>query len=135
MNPIPIQVARQHQTDVSSPSRAGKVLPEGDTRWVLAARACLAAHKAAQIDPVTRERLVASGMRLGLSPIHAAAIVGIGEMAASRGGLNAADAERLAMLPEPASPGNGSARMEMFLRGTIVLLVVTAVVLFVLRWT
>lgn len=133
MNPIPIQTARQHQSDRSGPARARPVLPETDVRWILAARACLAAHGASQIDPEARERLSDWGRRHGISPIHAAAIIGMGEMAAARGGLGRADAERLATFPDPTptfclpGPGRGY-------QAVIIALAILAGLLFVIRW-
>lgn len=101
MNPIPIQTARMTQ---SGPSRSSPMLPETDARWVLAARACLAATGSSQINPEARERLGDWARRQGIAPIHAAAIIAMGEMAAANGGLSRADAARLATLPEPVPP-------------------------------
>ncbi len=133
MNPIPIQTVRQQQSSRRGPSPARTVLPQTDARWVLAARACLAATGPAQIDPQARERLVVWGRRHGISPIHAAAIIAMGEMAAARGGLGRSDAERLATLPEPArtlglrGPGRG-------LHAIILALAFIAAAVAVWRW-
>jgi hypothetical protein len=133
MNPIPIQTARQHQAARSGLPTARPVLPETDTRWILAARACLAAHGPAQIDPEARQRLTDWGRRHGISPIHAAAIIGMGEMAAARGGLGRADAERLATFPEPAPifPIAGPGRVY---HAVVIALALVAAGLFVVRW-
>jgi hypothetical protein len=133
MNPIPIQTARQHQTDRPGLPRARPVLPETDARWILAARACLAAHGAAQMDPGARERLADWGRRHGISPIHAAAIIAMGEMAAARGGLDRADAERLATLPEPV-PSFSLAGPGRVYDAVIIALALVAGLLFVIRW-
>lgn len=108
-------------------------LPPGDARWILAARACLVADKPAQMDPDARARLTAWGVRRGVAPIHAAAIIAIGEMAASRGGLTPDDAARIAALPEPAGPSSGDA-MGWILALVIAGLAVVAAALVVLRF-
>lgn len=133
MNPIPIQSARQAKPDVPGVPGSHGVLPAGDARWVLAARACLAADGPAQTDPDARERLKGWAVRRGISPIHAAAIIAMGEMAASRGGLSRQDAQRIATFPEPepvALPGT----VGRFVGVSIVVLTVAAVILMVGRW-
>lgn len=102
MNPIPFQNIPKAQKLHLPRSRNAPVLPPGDTRWVLAARACLAANGSAQIQPQDRQRLQAWAVGQGIAPIHAAAIIGMGEMAAARGGLSRDDAERIATMPQPA---------------------------------
>ncbi|MCC5822737.1 MAG: hypothetical protein LAT64_04095 [Phycisphaerales bacterium] len=133
MNPIPIQSAQRARSDLPRVPGAEKVLPEGDTRWVLAARACLAADGPSQMEHDARERLKAWGVRRGISPIHAAAIIAMGEMAAASGGLSRADAERLATFPVP-TPSPVPESVGRFLAISIVVLTVAAGVLFVVRW-
>lgn len=133
MNPIPIQAARQAKTDLPSVPSAHGVLPAGDARWVLAARACLAADGSSQTDPEARERLKSWAVRRGISPIHAAAIIAMGEMAAANGGLSRYDAQRIATFPEPspvALPGS----VGRFVTVSIVVLSIAALVLLVGRW-
>ncbi len=130
MNPIPIQTARATQP---GPSRAGPMLPATDARWVLAARACLAATGPSQIDPGARERLIDWAGQHGIAPIHAAAIIAMGEMAAARGGLCRADAARLATLPEPAPPAV-LGRHGQVCNIIMLVLAIAAGVLFIVRW-
>lgn len=133
MNPIPIQAAQRARSDLPRVPGADKVLPESDARWVLAARACLAADGPSQIQPEARERLKAWGVRRGISPIHAAAIIAMGEMAASSGGLSRADAERIATFPVPV-PGPVPESVGRFVGVAIVVLTIAAGVLLVFRW-
>jgi hypothetical protein len=133
MNPIPIQTARKHQSDRRGLSQARPVLPETDARWVLAARACLSAHGSSHIDPQARERLADWGHRHGISPIHAAAIIAMGEIAAARGGLGRADAESLATFPDPVSRLSLAGPGRVY-QAVIVGLAFVAAVLFIVRW-
>lgn len=134
MNPIPFQTVQHARTRARAPDIAPAVLPAGDTRWVLAARASLAADTHAQTTPQDRERLVLWAGRHGVAPIHAAAIIAIAEQANARGGLDAQAAAQIAALPVPVVV-QASDRLGAWLTGVIVLLGGVALVLFVLRWT
>jgi hypothetical protein len=133
MNPIPFQSIPKAQNLHLPRSRNAPVLPQGDIRWVLAARACLAADGPAQIQPHDRQRLQAWAVRQGIAPIHAAAIIGMGEMAAARGGLSRDDAERIATLPEPAK-ARVHADLGRILLGVIVLFGSIAAAFAAARW-
>jgi hypothetical protein len=133
MNPIPFQSA-QHARERARPSRTAQaVMPAGDVRWVLAARASLAAGASAQTAPHDRERLTAWAGRLGITPIHAAAIISIAEQAAARGGLDASAADQIAALPAP-DPRRPADRLGRWLWTSIVVLGVVAGALALLRF-
>jgi hypothetical protein len=106
MTPIPIHAAMKAQSDRRPPDgpspSGGSVLARTDARWILAARASLAATGAAQIHPRSRDRLADWANEQGIAPIHAASIIDIAEQAARRGGLDASDADRIARLPAPS---------------------------------
>lgn len=133
MNPIPFQSIPKAQNLHLPRSAKAAVLPAGDTRWVLAARACLAANGPAQIQPEVRQRLQSWAIRHGITPIHAAAIIAMGEMAAARGGLSRDDAERIATMPEPHRTGS-PASLGRVLAGVMVFLGSVAAAFAAARW-
>lgn len=139
MTPIPFQAAMKARSDhrpADPPSPEGSaVLPRTDARWILAARASLAATGAAQIHPSARDRLADWANEQGISPIHASAIIDIAERASRRGGLDASDAEQIARLPAPCPRSAAFARdpAAIVIATVIPTLIAVAVVLAVFR--
>lgn len=102
MNPLPFQNApRPGQGDSRPPA-----LARHDPRWVLAARAALAATPSGRVPGKAADGLVQWAAGFGIAPIHARATVNIAERAVARGGLDAQAASELAALPEPEVRGS-----------------------------
>ncbi len=128
MSPIPF-----HAVQAAPPPGAheASVLLPGDARWVLAARATLAAQHG-PVGDEARGRLTEWAARRGILPIHAASIIAIAEGAARHGGLSGADAEAIARLPAPGDP-RAPDRLGRTLRLVIGVQVVVAAVLLAAR--
>lgn len=78
-----------------------------DPRWLLAARASLAATPSGRVSGKAADGLVLWAAGFGMAPIHARSVVSIAERAVARGGLDAQALLELSVLPEPmvrASP-------------------------------
>lgn len=140
MTPIPIHAAVKARSG-SRPGdppglTPGSALPRTDARWILAARASLAATGAAQIHPSARDRLADWANEQGISPIHAVAIIDIAERAARRGGLDASDAAQIAHLPapRPRSAAFARDRAAIVIAAVIPTLVAIAIVLAFVRF-
>lgn len=128
MSPIPFHAAQAApRPDPPGPT----LLPPGDARWVLAARASLAA-RSGRVGDAARRSLTAWAASRGVLPIHAASIIAIAERAASRGGLDATDAAAIARMPAPCVP-RAPDRLGRALRLVIGVQVVVAAVLLAAR--
>jgi hypothetical protein len=138
VTPLPFQAIQNRRAPQREAGGVAPALPNHDARWVLAARAMLAATPPAQAGPggsdAARERLVGWAGRHGIQPVHARAIIAMAEDASARGGLGPEDADRIARLPAPARPGGAGARLGAWLSVVLAVLACAAAALAAARF-